>query len=275
MRYGSAFLIFAILLSIFIVSCAPSRPAARSAPAPRVNASFDDPIAELIDSADTPLQSKTPLPRLGYTIQVGAFAQLDNAVRLERNLDRCGLEAYYFRHDSGLYKVRFGNFPSYEQARSAAQQLRTAGTIDAFYIVEPSEYAVARVVRDGNRELRLEMVKTARRFLGVPYRWGGTDSNEGFDCSGLTLTCYRLNGLDLPRVSRDQFVAGRWVAREALQPGDLVFFATRGGRQVTHVGIYIGAGNFIHAPRTGETVRIEKLSADFYNRTFVGGRSYL
>ena len=118
-------------------------------------------------------------------------------------------------------------------------------------------------------------MKTARRFIGVPYRWGGTDAEEGFDCSGLTLVCYRLNGLNLPRVSRSQYQAGRRVARDQLQPGDLVFFATQGGSRVTHVGLYIGNGKFIHAPRTGKTVRIANLSTPFFARTFVGGRSYL
>lgn len=272
-----------ILLVALVAGCAatstrpPLRPRDRPVPPPMSGPDQplpDDPIAALIDSADTPLQSTVPLAKLGYTIQVGAFGQLDNAVRLERALDARGLEAYYFRHESGLYKVRFGNYPSYQAARDAALRLRHERQIDAFYIVEPREYAALHGTDGEVGALRRELVRTARRFLGVPYRWGGSDREEGFDCSGLTLACYRLNGLDLPRVSREQFVAGRWVAREALQPGDLVFFATRGGRQVTHVGLYIGDGAFIHAPRTGQTVRIERLASEFYRRTYVGGRSY-
>lgn len=267
-----------LLLILLLTSCAPA-PAPRPTPLRPAAVAVaellpDDPIAALLDSADTPEQSKVPLGQLGYTIQVGAFAQLDNAVRLERRLDGEGLEAFYFRHESGLYKVRFGNYPGYREAKGVAQRLQTQGVIDAFYVVEPREHAAVRIARSGQGDLRQELVRTAQRFLGVPYRWGGNDSEEGFDCSGLTLACYRLNGLNLPRISRDQFVSGRWVARDLLRPGDLVFFATRGGRRVTHVGLYIGANRFIHAPRTGQTVRVEQLDAPFYARTYVGGRSY-
>jgi len=216
----------------------------------------------------------TPLERMGYSTQVGAFANLDNAVRLERLLDQRGIDAYYFRHESGLYKVRFGNHDTYRAARAEAEQLRASGLIDEFFIVIPEDYAIARIRPEAEGDLRAELVRTARRFLGTPYRWGGTDQEDGFDCSGLTMVCYRLNGLNLPRVSRSQFEAGRLVPEEQLKPGDLVFFATRGGRRVSHVGMYIGEGRFIHAPRTGQQVRIEKLSTPFYAKAFLGGRSY-
>ncbi|MEZ4484906.1 MAG: C40 family peptidase [Syntrophotaleaceae bacterium] len=146
---------------------------------------------------------------------------------------------------------------------------------DSFFIVIPESYSVARAGKGGQQQLRDELVKTAQRFIGVPYRWGGTDRANGFDCSGLTMVCYRLNGLNLPRVSRNQFQAGRWVAKDKLAKGDLVFFATNGGKRVSHVGMYIGNGRFIHAPRTGKTVRIERLSNSFFARTYMGGRSYL
>jgi cell wall-associated NlpC family hydrolase len=211
---------------------------------------------------------------MGYAIQVGAFSQLENAVRLERLLNSRGIDAYYFRHESGLYKVRFSNHTSYGAARAEAEQLRAKGFIEEFFIVIPDGYAVVRVPDEEQDALRAELVRTAHRFLGVPYRWGGTDHQDGFDCSGLTMVCYRLNGLNLPRVSRSQFAAGRLVPREELRPGDLVFFATRGGNQVSHVGLYIGGGQFIHAPRAGQEVRIEQLSKPFYSRTYRGARSY-
>ena len=112
-------------------------------------------------------------------------------------------------------------------------------------------------------------------LVGTPYKWGGNTPQGGFDCSGLTMVCYRLNGLNLPRNSRTQFDSGRRVAKSALKPGDLVFFATKGGSRVTHVGLYIGDNRFIHAPRTGKNVRIESLSQPFFARTFVGARTYL
>lgn len=215
------------------------------------------------------------LKKMGFSVQVGAFANLDNAVRLEQLLESRGIDAYYFRHESGLYKVRFGNHATYEPARSEAERLQTQGLIDAFFIVFPEDYAAARIIRSGKGDLREELVQTARRFIGIPYRWGGTTAENGFDCSGLTMVCYRLNGLNLPRVSRNQFQSGKWVAKEKLLPGDLVFFATKGGKRITHVGMYIGDGDFIHAPSTGKDVRIENLSSPFFAKTYMGGRTYL
>ncbi|MBE0576166.1 MAG: C40 family peptidase [Desulfuromonadales bacterium] len=212
---------------------------------------------------------------MGYATQVGAFADLDNAVRLEQALQARGIDAYYFRHESGLYKVRFGNHASYQPARSEAELLQSQGLIDTFFIVFPEDYAAARIKQSGRGDLRSELVETARQFIGIPYRWGGTTVENGFDCSGLTMVSYRLNGLNLPRVSRNQFQAGKWVSKAQLRPGDLVFFATGGGTRVTHVGMYVGDGNFIHAPRTGKNVRIEKLSNSFFAKTYMGGRSYL
>ena len=212
---------------------------------------------------------------MGYTVQVGAFSNLDNAVRLERQLGARGIDAYYFLHDSGLYKVRFGNYADYQPARSEAERLQKAGLIDKFFIVSPGDYSAARIRKSGTGDLRAELVRTAKRFIGVPYRWGGEDRQKGFDCSGLTMVCYRLNGLNLPRNSRSQFGDGRWIPKAKLKKGDLVFFATRGGKRVSHVGMYIGNGQFIHAPRTGKKVRIEKMSNSWFAKRYMGGRSYL
>lgn len=234
----------------------------------------EDPIAGLLqETSDQP--EEVPLQKMGYSIQVGAFANLDNAVRLERLLESRGIDAYYFRHESGLYKVRFGNHATYQPARSEAERLQAQGLIDTFFIVFPEDYTAARIKKSGKGDLRSELVRTAKRFIGIPYRWGGTTAENGFDCSGLTMVSYRLNGLNLPRVSRNQYKAGKWVAKAKLRPGDLVFFATKGGKRVTHVGMYVGNNEFIHAPRTGKNVRIEKLSNRFFARTYVGGRTYL
>lgn len=264
MRHLSTILL-TVLAIVLSSSCAPP-------PYPRQPG--NDPIANLIP--DAPPTSNTPktLQRMGYSIQVGAFSQLDNAVRLERLLEKRGIDAYYFRHESGLYKVRFGNHSSYQPARKEAEKLQRLGLIDTFFIVIPEEYAAARIASSGQGNLRDELVKTAKYFIGVPYRWGGENA-KGFDCSGLTMVCYRLNGLNLPRNSRSQYKSGRWIPKKNLQPGDLVFFATRGGTRVTHVGMYIGNNRFIHAPRTGQKVRIEKLSNRFFAKTYMGGRSYL
>lgn len=259
-----------LILGLFLAGCS-SQPATRPI-------EVADPIGQLLESPQPTVSAapaNTSLDRMGYSVQVGAFASLENAVRFERILDQRGIDAFYFRHESGLFKVRFGNHTDYKSARLQAEQLSSQGLIDNFFIVIPESYSIARSPESNQGKLRDELVKTAKSFIGIPYRWGGTDQAKGFDCSGLTMVCYRLNGLNLPRVSRNQFKAGRWVAKDKLVKGDLVFFATSGGNRVSHVGMYIGNGRFIHAPRTGKTVRIEKLSNSFFTHTYMGGRSYL
>ncbi len=213
-----------------------------------------------------------PLTRLGYTIQAGAFAQVENAERLSESLQAQGLEATYYASSKGLYRVRFGDFPTKEAARIKAESLQAAGVIHEFYLVAPEEPPQARP--KGNEGLRASLVETARSYLGVPYLWGGT-SSQGFDCSGLTMSVYRLNGLQLPRSSHDQFEAGTPVTVDDLQRGDLLFFATGGAGRVSHVGMYVGDGAFIHAPSRGKSICKEQLSESYYRKTFVGARTYL
>jgi cell wall-associated NlpC family hydrolase len=123
--------------------------------------------------------------------------------------------------------------------------------------------------------LRRQVVRSALGFLGWPYRWGGPSPETGFDCSGLTMTSYRLNGVALPRTSRGQYAAGEPVGRRELREADLVFFATGTGRGPSHVGLYIGDGRFVHAPGSGDVVRIDELSSSYYRPRFLSARSYL
>ena len=223
-----------------------------------------------------PVAQKESLAQLGYSVQVGAFANLDNAVRLSEALERYGLDAYYFVHETGLYKVRFGDFPTKEAARRQAEHARAAGIIDEYWIVSPADYAVRKQRKYGGRiDLRSEIVGTAKRFIGTPYRWGGTSPDEGFDCSGLTMVVYQLNGLKLPRSSRQQYRAGIPIDRNELLQGDLVFFATSGGRRISHVGIYVGKGRFIHAPGRGKKIRTSLLTRRYYKSRYMGARTYL
>ncbi len=222
-----------------------------------------------------PGRPRRDLSRIGYAIQVGAFSNLDNAVRLSQSLENRGLDAYYFVHETGLYKVRFGNFPSKTAARRSAEDLLAKEIIEDFYIVGPEDYPKPSDRRKAQTHLRNEIVRTANRFTGVPYRWGGTSSKHGFDCSGLSMVVYRLNGLNLPRSANGQWAVGSPVRRSHLSKADLVFFATRGRRKVSHVGIYVGGGNFIHAPGRGKRIRLDSLSNRYFRRRYVGGRTYL
>lgn len=227
------------------------------------------------DGALPKVASEKKLAMLGHTIQVGAFAKLDNAVQLMRKLDALGLDAYYYRHANGLYKVRFGDYPSRKEAEARAVQLRKVGVIEAFYVVAPGEFAAARFRHYQDGVLRKMLVSTAEGFLGISYEWGGESAETGFDCSGLAMTIYKLNGLNLPRNSMAQFQAGSPVRREDLAPGDLVFFATNGDSAVSHVGIYTGNGNFIHAPKKGDTIRQSSLRNGFFYGCYMGARTYL
>ncbi len=223
-----------------------------------------------------PIGSQPPrLVAVGIAVQAGAFASLDNAVRLTEALQDRGLEATFFKDDDGLFKVRFGDFASKEEARRRARRLQRDGALDVFYIVAPEQLAAAQRERKGEDFVRERIVFTAKNFLGLPYRWGGASPKRGFDCSGLTMTAYRLNGYQLPRTSREQFRAGSPISPKALQPADLVFFATRSGKEVSHVGIYIGDGRFIHAPGRGKPIRIDSLSQKYYRRRLVGARHFL
>lgn len=117
------------------------------------------------------------------------------------------------------------------------------------------------------------MLKRALALLGTPYRWGGTSPERGFDCSGLVGYVFRNSlGIELPRISRDMATVGQLIHdRNALVEGDLVFFSRR-GKHVDHVGIYIGNGQFVHAPRTGKDVEVANLAAGYWSQKFFQAR---
>jgi cell wall-associated NlpC family hydrolase len=111
-------------------------------------------------------------------------------------------------------------------------------------------------------------------LVGTPYRYGGNTPDGGFDCSGLIGYVYRdAAGIRLPRTTRELIsMRAPSIGREALQSGDLVFFATSGGSKVSHAGIYVGDGRFVHAPSTGGTVRLDSLSNTYWQRTYLNAK---
>lgn len=222
-----------------------------------------------------PGRPRLALPQLRYTIQAGAFKNIDNAVRLTEKLLVRKLVAYHFIDESGFYKVRIGNFPSREEAVARAEGLKAGRIIEEYFIIAPEDYAAARPEAVSASRLRKEIIRTAERFVGVPYKWGGESTVSGFDCSGLTMVVYQLNGLELPRTSVKQWTAGRPVDERDLAQGDLLFFATRGGNKVSHVGIYLGGDAFLHAPGRGSTIQVASLSSDYFRARYLGARSYL
>lgn len=251
------------------------------------------------------------ISRLGYAIQMGAFSNVGNAERFTARLQDKGIEAFYFRKDNGLYAVRFGNFSTRQQARSAANRLVADRLIDSYYIAPPREVVFAAaprqtVLQSSQPELRKPPLRpyapplppqtepsspppagtanqhdlgyiaarTAERFIGIPYQWGGNTVVDGLDCSGFTKAVYNLCGVNIPRTSREQYRAGNAVSRDELQDGDLVFFGSSEA-SINHVGIYIGNGRFVHAPRRGEEIRTAALEESYFERRFVGARRYV
>lgn len=259
------------------------------------------------------------ISRLGYAIQMGAFAEVKNAERFTTKLQSKGIEAFYFRKDNGIYAVRFGDFPSKEKARSVANKLVQDRMIDSYYIAPPNEVVFAKprepgwqksypeeiratpeatrpdtgkeapsshTTRNvespakpqpkpsrGDRDMGAIAARTAERFVGIPYRWGGENVVDGMDCSGFVRAVYNLCGTSIPRTSREQYKAGDPVTKNELQDGDLVFFGSSEDK-INHVGIYVGNGKFVHAPRRGEDIRVTSIDENYFEKRFIGARRY-
>lgn len=253
----------------------------------------------------------TGISRLGHAIQMGAFADVRNAERFTAKLQAKGIEAFYFRKDNGVYAVRFGDFPTREKARAAAKKLVSEHLISSYYIAPPNdvvftapkgpgwqkappqeirstgdrlqpvvpaespakpEIPAAKPAKD-TKDMGAIAARTAERFVGIPYRWGGDNVVDGMDCSGFVRAVYNLCGLSIPRTSRDQFKAGDSVHKTDLRDGDLVFFGSSADK-INHVGIYVGGGKFVHAPRRGEEIKITSVTESYFEKRFVGARRY-
>jgi len=173
-------------------------------------------------------------------------------------------------------------------ARHAQEEIQYTDPIDALrpYRRPPPSRAVGQLptgkgpvdVRiDHNEEVHPEthgVVQLAKKYLGTPYLWGGADPRKGFDCSGFVQWCYRQKGVNIGRTTWDQIKDGKAVNDpKDLTPGDVVFFATEGGKtNPTHEGMYLGNGQFIHAPHTGDVVKISSLNDSYYQDHYITGR---
>jgi cell wall-associated NlpC family hydrolase len=111
------------------------------------------------------------------------------------------------------------------------------------------------------------VAQLAMDMIGVPYRYGGADPRRGFDCSGLVYYTYTAKGLAVPRTSQAQFNAARKIPLDRASQGDLVFFQDQ--EKLSHVGIYLGDGLFVHAPSSGGTVTVATLDTPYYQRHLV------
>jgi peptidoglycan DL-endopeptidase CwlO len=158
------------------------------------------------------------------------------------------------------------------EARLAAQQAAQQRAVQAAQsenVVGASAVSPDDVVTVAPPSRYGGVVGIAMQYLGTPYVWGGA-SPGGFDCSGFVMYVFAQVGVSLPHHAASQFNYGVPVSRDQLQPGDLVFFDGLG-----HMGIYIGNGQFIHAPHTGDVVKISSLYDSWYAATYVGARRIL
>ncbi len=136
------------------------------------------------------------------------------------------------------------------------------------HVLSENLFELASVQRKGSIYDRI--LGTAHNQIGTPYRFGGCNPNSGFDCSGFTTWVFNRYGVHLPRSSREQYQVGKKVAKNNLRKGDLVFFRSRRG--ISHVGIYLENGKFIHSASNGKTVTISRLDEAYWRTHYAGGR---
>ncbi len=119
------------------------------------------------------------------------------------------------------------------------------------------------------------IIRTARLMIGAPYKWGGESPGTGFDCSGLIWFSYRQHGINLPRISWQQFGAGYAIRRSDLRPGDLIFHKVDKTGKSLHVGIVTDKGTFVHSPSSGKRVMESSLNTPYWREHYLGARRVL
>ena len=147
----------------------------------------------------------------------------------------------------------------------AALAAGCASTPSAPIAREPSRITVEP--REANAAVGGAIADVAMGMIGTRYRYGGTDPIEGFDCSGLVHYAYGQAGYDVPRTARELFRAARKISVGDADPGDLMFFQDQ--TKLSHVGIYVGDGLFVHAPASGQNVSLARLDAPYYQQHLV------
>ena len=138
----------------------------------------------------------------------------------------------------------------------------------------PSNATSVRISDIDHDSVSNELMLHSMSLIGTPYRFGGSNRNTGFDCSGMVQFVYRetLN-VSLPRTARDMAAAGKVINKNQLKVGDLVFFNTN-GKKFSHVGLYIGENRFIHAPSSKSSIKINYLSDKYYASRYTGARTF-
>ncbi|MEW6556134.1 MAG: NlpC/P60 family protein [Elusimicrobiota bacterium] len=209
-----------------------------------------------------------------YFIQAGLFKDKDEAITHQLYLASHNYPVIL--SSNGYYKIIVGPYEQKETvefviAKLLAEENISAGFVDEF---NPDKLAeVEETDTDISDEVLNELISLSFDFLGVSYRYGGTDIEKGIDCSYFMQMIYSSLGTILPRTSRLQFKMGKKIKRDELIPGDLVFFRKYPYRsRINHVGLYIGNDEFIHASYGAKKVTINSLNETYYRKRFSGAR---
>jgi cell wall-associated NlpC family hydrolase len=232
-----------------------------------------------------------PLPAMAspFGIQVGAFREFERAEMVQEALEDAGYNSY-FSEANGFKRVRVGPFASQAEAeaevralwpflvaRFGPQEFERPWVVVEDRRIENAPLAGAtdrgHVFVDLDGEVSAtaaSIIDFARSLMGTRYRWGGT-TTAGFDCSGYTQHVFARAGLAIPRQAKNQIRVGEEIPDDQLAPGDLVFFSTYTSGP-SHVGIYIGGGEFIHSSSGSGSVTVTPLSKRYYANRYLGAR---
>jgi cell wall-associated NlpC family hydrolase len=180
------------------------------------------------------------------------------------------MDSYYSYRSGHWYAAPTGQGPWTVVTRATDPPRRESRPAPATTVRQPAELEPdrrsARVTPGAPQGLGSRVVATALKYLGAPYRWGGADA-RGFDCSGFVMYVYGKAGKSLPHGAVRQYRMGTRVARDELEPGDIVFFD-----ELRHNGIYIGDGRFVHATKRGDVVKVSRLDEEWFHRRWTGAR---
>lgn len=152
--------------------------------------------------------------------------------------------------------------------RSSRQAAAAAGLVAIVTAALLATGCARTPSRPASSDVRRSIVQLALSMVGVPYRYGGADPGEGFDCSGLVHYTYTSNGQAVPRSSQSQYDAARKISLEDAAEGDLLFF--RDQEKLSHVAIYLGDRRFVHAPSSGKSVSVASVDEAYYRQYLVG-----
>jgi cell wall-associated NlpC family hydrolase len=233
-------------------------------------------LASLAQSAYTPGQEQQPQQQNPVASLREMFSNINqqsvispSAVALLANLGDATSAVMKARRDDDA--MLYGYNPVNQPVTRTLSTLQTGSTDEKYKTLDLG------VDFDGQiHPNAVPVVDLAKQYLGTPYLYGGADPRKGFDCSGFVQYLYSKSGVALGRTTRDQAKQGEAVQSvKDLLPGDAVFFDTEGGKGPTHEGIYIGGGQFIHAPHTGDVVKISNLSDPYYASRFLTGRRFM